>query len=140
MPDETGELGRWINSFIDNLDTITPTPQDHESATHAPMLEKKDGNIDWNQSAEAICNRIRGVNPNPGARCMFRDNWLKLWVAEPIDGSGEPGTVLVAKKRVVIAAKTGAVLLKEVQLPGKKRGPAQNLINGARIAVGEKLG
>ena len=125
---------------IENLDTITPTKQNNDQASYAPMLAKADGAIDWNQSAVDICNRIRGVNPNPGAHTIFREKPLKIWSAAPIDGTGVPGTVLVAKKKVVIATGSRAILLKEVQLPGKKRGPAQNLINGARISVGEILG
>ncbi len=125
---------------IEKLDSITPIKQNDEQATYAPMLEKSDGGIDWTQSSTYICNRIRGVNPNPGAHTIFREKPLKIWSATSIEGSGEPGSVLVAKKKVIIAAGSGAVLLKEVQLPGKKRGPAQNLINGARISVGEKLG
>ena len=125
---------------IENLPQITPQPQNDAQATYAPMLEKSDGNIDWNQSAQEICNRIRGVNPNPGARTFFRNKPLKIWSASPVEGSGAPGTVLIAKKKLIVAAGSKAVLLKEVQLPGKKRGPAQNLINGARIAVGEQLG
>lgn len=125
---------------IANLDSITPIKQDDAQATYAPMLEKSDGAIDWSQPATDICNRIRGVNPNPGAHTKFREQPLKIWSATPVEGSGTPGSVLVAKKKVIIATGSGAVLLKEVQLPGKKRGPAQNLINGARISVGEQLG
>ena len=126
---------------IEKLSEITPQQQINAEATYAPMLEKKDGNIDWNQSAIEICNRIRGVNPNPGARTFFRQQPLKVWSATPTEETGgTPGKVLIAKKKLVVAAGSGAVLLKEVQLPGKKRGPAQNLINGARISVGEQLG
>ena len=125
---------------IKNLNTITPIKQNHDEATYAPMLDKKDGAIDWNQPARDICNRIRGVNPNPGAHTIFREKPLKLWSATAVEGSGTPGSVIVAKKKVIIATGDGAILLKEVQLPGKKRGPAQNLINGARITVGETLG
>ena len=125
---------------IEQIDSITPIKQNDDQATYAPMLEKSDGAIDWSQSAVDICNRIRGVNPNPGAHTTFREKPLKIWSATPIEGSGTPGSVLVAKKKVIIATGSGAVLLKEVQLPGKKRGPAQNLINGARISVGETLG
>lgn len=125
---------------IEKLDSITSIKQHDDQATYAPMLEKSDGIIDWNQSAVDICNRIRGVNPNPGAHTIFREKPLKIWSASSVEGSGVPGAVLVAKKKVIIATGSGAILLKEVQLPGKKRGPAQNLINGARISVGEQLG
>jgi methionyl-tRNA formyltransferase len=139
--DRLSKMGaKLLIKTIEQLDTISPTQQLHDEATYAPMLEKKDGRIDWNQSAEAICNRIRGVNPNPGAHTIFRKKPLKIWSALPTEGSGKPGSIIIAKKKVIVATGSGAIELKEVQLPGKKRGPAQNLINGARITVGETLG
>ena len=72
---------------IANLDSITPIKQDDAQATYAPMLEKSDGAIDWSQPATDICNRIRGVNPNPGAHTKFREQPLKIWSATPVEGS-----------------------------------------------------
>src|SRR5262245_1649461 len=40
--------------------TLTPKPQDHSAATHAPLLKKEDGLIRWNQRAPIIYNRMRG--------------------------------------------------------------------------------
>ena len=132
--------GELIVKTLAEREHITPTPQNHEEATYAPMLQKEHGLIDWKQSAEAICNQIRGTNPNPSAYTIFREQPLKIWSAKPVEGEGSAGTVLVAKKKVVVACGTGAIELRDVQLPGKNIGPAQNLINGARIAVGEQLG
>src|SRR5512133_3309422 len=46
--------------------TITPTPQNHEDATLAPILTKEDGRIEWNRTATEIWNRLRGFTPWPG--------------------------------------------------------------------------
>ena len=62
---------------LNSLDSITPKPQDHNLATHAPMLQKSDGCIDWTQDAQTILNRVRGVTPFPGAWTIFRGE--KKW-------------------------------------------------------------
>src|SRR4029077_2255524 len=52
--------------------SIVPEKQDDTQATWAPLLKKEDGVIDWTQSAAAIHNRVRGLQPWPGAQTMFR--------------------------------------------------------------------
>src|SRR5262249_34983380 len=42
-------------------------PQDHSAATLAPLLKKEGGQINWQQPAEVIYNRMRGFAPWPGA-------------------------------------------------------------------------
>ena len=56
--------------------TLTPRAQDHRQATLAPLLKKEDGLIDWNLSATALANRIRGLTPWPGAQTFLKmDRW-----------------------------------------------------------------
>ena len=64
---------------------IRPAPQDHEKATYARPLKKEDGHIDWSLTAEQIYNRIRGLQPWPGAFTTFRSKMCHLWgwPAEP---------------------------------------------------------
>lgn len=122
---------------LERYDTITPTPQDHSAATHAPMLEKADGQVDWTLPAQAVHDRIRGVNPWPGAHTTFRDETLKLWRSRPVEGSGPPGTVLEAKKRLVVACGEGAVELVSVQRAGKRKQPGDVFVQGTRLQTGE---
>jgi methionyl-tRNA formyltransferase len=132
------ELGaELLVETIERLAGIEPVTQNHSKSTHAPMLKKADGELNWSLSAESLCNRIRGVNPWPGAWINFRGNRLKIWKAQPETGNGKPGEVLSIKKNPVIATSAGAIKLIEVQLPGKKRGPGINLVNGARLKVGD---
>lgn len=58
--------GEAILEVLNNIDSINPEKQDDALATHAPMLKKKDGEIDINASAHAIDCQIRGLNPWPG--------------------------------------------------------------------------
>ncbi len=61
------------------LGSIVPEKQDGAQATYAPILKKEDGMIDWTQSAQAIHNRIRGLQPWPGAYTTFRKQTLGIW-------------------------------------------------------------
>jgi len=118
---------------IDALDTITPVPQDESLATWAPPLKKSDGAIDWNQDAEAVCARIRGVTPWPGAYTTCRGKRLKIHRAQPLSRCGEAGKALPADG-LVIACKSGAVELLEVQPEGGRRMPAADFARGQRLA------
>ena len=49
---------------------------------HAPKIFKEDCLIDWNQSAESIYNKIRGLSPSPTAYTLLNDKVLKIYRAE----------------------------------------------------------
>jgi len=116
--------------------------QDHARATHAPMLDKKDGAIDFAKSAISVAARIRGVDPWPGAQATLRDQVIKLFRARPAaSGSGAPGTVIaIDASGLHVATSDGAVVIRELQAPGRKRMTAQQFAAGRGIAVGDTLG
>lgn len=123
-------------------DRLTPTPQDDSEATPAPKLTKETGRIDWTADAEAIRNLVRGTNPFPGAFTNWRDGVLKVHRAAVVDGSGDPGNVLVAdhKTGLVVAAGTGALRLETVQPQGRKAMADAAFLLGNDVAVGEVFG
>ncbi|HUS69106.1 MAG TPA: methionyl-tRNA formyltransferase [Kofleriaceae bacterium] len=121
--------------------TAVATPQDGARATHAPMLEKSTGQVDWTRDADAVRNLVRGVDPWPGATTLLGGEPLKLFGAGRADGQGAPGTVLAVDERgAVIACGTGAVRVAELQAAGKKRMAALELVRGRKLAVGALLG
>jgi methionyl-tRNA formyltransferase len=150
-PDETsGELlarlapigAAALLEAIDGLaqGTLVAQAQDHALATHAPMLAKSDGAIDFAQPAKLVAARIRGVDPWPGAQAMLRGQVTKLFRARPTEGSGAPGTVLaIDASGVKVATADGAVVIREVQAAGRKRMAAQQFAAGRGIAVGDVL-
>jgi methionyl-tRNA formyltransferase len=78
--------------------TIRPQPQDNSQASLAPMLKKEDGLIDFQRSANHICNRLRGFQPWPGLFTTFRGKQLTFCAAAPAatPPSGlEPGALAV---------------------------------------------
>ena len=115
--------------------------QDHARATHAAMLTKADGAIDFTRPAAQVAARIRGVDPWPGAQALLRGHVVKLFRARAEGSHGAPGTVLAIDARGLhVACGEGAVWIRDVQLPGKKRLAAAQVAMGRGIAVGDVLG
>jgi methionyl-tRNA formyltransferase len=126
---------------LEKLEDITPTPQEHTQATHAPLIQKSLGQIQWDTSAQNIHNLIRGCVSWPVAHCLFRNNVLKIWKASisELNSTEPPGTVIQLKPFPVIATENGTLELLEIQLPGKKRCGASALVNGFQLKLGERL-
>jgi methionyl-tRNA formyltransferase len=123
---------------------IHPQKQDDTQATHAPILKKEDGWIDFQRTAKEICNRWRGFQPWPGAFTSFRGKNLNVTSARPLtSGSAalDPGALCVSGGHLLVGCGHGTTLeLLEVQPEGKKRILAKDFINGYRPNSGEKLG
>jgi methionyl-tRNA formyltransferase len=124
--------------------TIEATPQDAAQAMLAPPLKKEDGRIDWWLSARKIHNRIRGLQPWPGAFTSFRGKSCQIWgkPLKPVAAGGMPGIILPTQEDGLLVICGGASVLRveEVQLEGRKRVTAQEFMNGARIVPGESFG
>jgi len=123
-------------------------PQDPSQATYARILTKADGLIDFAQPAAAVAARIRGVDPWPGAHAHLiaktnaQPQLVKLFHASPAEHIGDtpPGHIVAIEKiGALIACDSGAVWVRELQLAGRKRMPAEQLAAGRGIAVGDTL-
>jgi methionyl-tRNA formyltransferase len=113
-------------------------PQENALATYAPKLNREAGRIDWSEPAETIERKIRAFNPWPGAftRITTKSNalrTLKIFSAAIVDLGGVPGEILGDEKELIIAAGTGALSLNEVQLEGKRRMSAEELLRGLKV-------
>jgi methionyl-tRNA formyltransferase len=129
---------------LDGLDRgeITPVRQDHSQHSLAPILRKEDGLADWTLSAEELRNRVRGLQPWPGVFAPFRGGTLKIErvAAESIAHQQQPGTLMIAGHQLFVACGSGRLELLEVRPEGKRRMPAADFLNGARVQPGERLG
>lgn len=117
------------------------TPQDDARATMAPPLSKADGAIDFARPAREVRDRIRGVDPWPGAVAALGEETIKLFGASLVDGGGPPGVIqTVERTGAVIACGEGAVRVAELQAPGKRRMAFADFARGRPIAPGTVLG
>ena len=137
-PDETGgslhdrlaQIGpAALSDALTQLASATAPriPQDSAIATYAPKLEREDGRIDWNESAELIERKIRAFNPWPGAFTFLREEAgrerkLKIFRAHV---ANEPSSGLLSFR-----AKDAALVLDEVQLEGKRRMSSVEFLRG----------
>ena len=122
--------------------TAVYTPQDNTKATHTTKIYKELGSIDWTKPAENIECLIRGLDPWPGAYTRLEDKILKIWKAEVVRGesAAKPGCLAgVEKDRILVQTGQDLLVLKEVQLEGKKRMTVEAFLNGCTIKEGTQL-
>lgn len=117
-------------------------PQDPSNVTYAPLLKKADGRIDWQLSAGEVRNRIRALDPWPGAFTFWKGKRLRLWEAcvESEDSSGTPGEVLsLSETGLKVQAGTGVLSIRSLQLEGRRRMEISSFIRGQTIKAGDRF-
>lgn len=114
-------------------------PQDHSRATYAPKIDREMARLVWQRDATTLVRQMRAFDPAPGAWTTLNGCVLKLFGAREVAGTGEPGSVLAAGDRLVIAAGRGAVAVSEVQLAGKTRLPVEAWVHGRGVSIGQRL-
>ncbi len=141
---------------------IEAIPQNQEQATYAPLIEKSYYIINWSRSAWEIHNQVRGFFPN----CVttFREQPLKIMATVPLGDqywqqlpqefqtlesqwqglssfSGVPGEVITTVKNLgpIMQTAEGLLLLREIQLSGKRPQSGWDFVNGTRLVIGEVL-
>ncbi len=111
----------------------------------AHKLTRENTRIDWEQSLETIYNHIRGLSPFPTAWTMLtnlgEEVMLKIYDCEPeFSGHKEaPGKIISEDKKVKVSVKNGFLLLKEIQLPGKRKMAIKDLLNGYNFSPAAKV-
>jgi methionyl-tRNA formyltransferase len=142
-----------------NQQAIQPLPQDESQATYAPLIKKDNYWLDWSRSAIALHNQIRGFFPSCSA--TFRDEAIKIVATAPLSEAfwtqlpselstiaqawsnpssvAQPGEVvgIVKGEGAIVQTGDGVLLLRTVQLPGKRPQSGWDFANGTRLAVGE---
>jgi methionyl-tRNA formyltransferase len=128
---------------LTRMGEIVPEKQNEAEATWAPLLKKEDGAIDWTRPAKWVNDRVRGLQPWPGAYTKFRGQTLHIWKARAAEprpsASGVPGQIL-SNRPLTVGTGEGGLELIEVQLEGRKRISAGDFANGQRILENEELG
>jgi methionyl-tRNA formyltransferase len=113
-------------------DTIT----DGTELKHAPKIFKEDCLIDFNQPAEKVYNRIRGLSPYPTAYTFLNDKLLKVFKAQLLPGEPglQPGGFLTDQKTFLkFACTDGFISVTDIQLEGKKRMSVDEFLRGVRL-------
>ena len=129
--------------ILDNIDEILEDKinfeeQKHDDASYAPKIEKIEGQIKWNETAENIIAKINGLYPNPGAFFIYKGERYKILSANLASGSGEIGEVLDDYLEVSCGNKKSIKVL-EIQRQGKRPQKVSEFMLGSQIKKGSKL-
>lgn len=117
---------------------IRPCPQDEDKASYAKKIDKSMGRIDWNMDACEIERLIRALDPWPSAFSSLEGGMVKIWKAQTVPGTdAAPGRVTdVRKDGISVACGSGLLIIKEIQLEGKKRMPVHDFLLGYDLKPG----
>jgi methionyl-tRNA formyltransferase len=125
---------------------LTPRPQDHSAASHAPSLAREDGHVDpASLSAREIEGRVRGFDPWPGVWLAAPAGRVRLVEATALPegrSPAAPGSVLepLPEAALPLVCRDGSLLgVERVQLAGRRPASARDALNGRQLAPGQRL-
>lgn len=134
-------LSKHLRAWVDGA--IEAVAQSSEGVTHARMLTKEDGRIDWSASARAVHDRVRGLSPWPGAYASLGGERVMIHrtsVRERESAPTEPGTIVSAgASGIEVACGRGTIAILELQLEGKKRLSAAEHLAGRPWRAGMRF-
>lgn len=133
--------GELLVETINNIESITPIPQNHEEHTYAPMITKETGKIDWSKSAREISCLICGLNSWPLAYTTYKGEIVKIVTAKVTDGKNEAGKILSLEKGkgLKVACGEGAIYIEVAQFPNSKKMNIEDYARGHEIEIGTVL-
>ena len=111
--------------------------QKEDLVTYAEKINKKESVINWNESAEKIIAKVRGLGPYPGVWFKHNSTRIKIIEAEIFKENGKPGEVMT--NDLVIACAEKAIKINLIQKEGKKALKTKNFLAGYKINKGEIL-
>jgi methionyl-tRNA formyltransferase len=123
-----------LPSILDG--SVTPHPQDETAATYCQLLNKSDGNINWNDAAEVIEARIRAYHLWPKSRTKIGDIDVIITQARVIDdGSNNPGKISVSGNELRVGTGNGQLDIVALMPLGKKEMPVTAFLSGYRSRI-----
>jgi methionyl-tRNA formyltransferase len=114
-------------------------PQPQSGVTYAPKIDKRETRLDWSWPALELERAVRAFRPAPGAFARLDHEPIKIWQAKVIAAEGEPGSVLEAKQKLVVACGAQSLAISELQRPGGRRLSTEEFLRGHPLAPGARL-
>ena len=105
--------------------------QDEQKATYAKKINKEEGKINWDNSAENILAQINSLLPNPGAWFSFMGERYKILKASISEAEGEKGKVI--DNNLTIACRSKSIKVNEIQRQGKNKQSTSEFLLGSKI-------
>ncbi len=128
-----------IVEALNRIEELTLTEQDEANATYAKKILKTESQIDWTLPASVLERRSRAFSPFPGLQTSLNGEVFKIRAVRLVNEQGAPGTVLCAKKRLVIACSEGALECLKLQKAGKPVMDVEPFLQSFSISEGDLL-
>jgi len=130
--------GELLIKTIEEIESneISPEKQDESKVSYAPILNKKTGFIKWAKTSLEIHNLIRGLYPWPGAYTYYKDEKLKIIKSEVKNkniNSSIGEIVEVSNEGIEVQTGEGILIIKELQMPGKRKMSVKDYLLGNSI-------
>jgi methionyl-tRNA formyltransferase len=133
-------LPLWISGAIKAI------RQNEKEATYCRTVKKEDGKIDWNDPAENILRKWRAYLYWPGIFAFFpvkggkkRLKLAEIESEEKRDIGEIPGKVVKYNGKIAVQTGKGLIILKKIQLEGKKTMNAEDIAKGNRDFLNNTL-
>ena len=150
LPDTTGgeltqtlaDLGtKAIAEVMSSLEknSLTLSEQNNLYASYAAKLEDEERVIRWGERVEKVHDLVRALTPHIGARTFHPEvdghiKVLRSKVFERDNHDLDPGTILPAKERILVACEEGILQVTELQMPGGRALPASDFLRGRSLS------
>lgn len=119
---------------------VIPTTQNHERASFTKMISKNMGQADYNLSAQVLHCQQRAFNVWPGLWTVWQGQIIKLTKTEVCPGVLPMGQIAMLENQVVVGTAQDLLVIKQLQIAGKKNTPVADFIRGHQSFIGSKLG
>ena len=137
LHDRLSEMGKdLLMETLPNIisGNIKPIKQDESEVTYGYNITKEDEKIDFTKTNREVDNKVRALNPTPGAYTTLNGKRLKIYdviVSDRYYATTTPGTIVGFEKNGIrVVAGDKEVILTDIALEGKKRCLVKDYLNG----------
>ena len=103
--------------------------QSNEQCSFSPIIKREDEKINFNDKAINIYNKIRALS-NIGAYASLDDLNIKIFSCSIGDKSTKDAGTITIDKDIRVSTIDNDIIIKELQIPGKKRISSKDYLNG----------
>lgn len=146
LEEKLGRLGgKLLNQILEEYleGKIHPIPQNKNLATYTRKITKEDGKLSFEEDYQTWDRKIRALNPWPGTYIFLDNKILKIFSIEKLNKKNLPEKILKKKigeffdlrNDLGLRLNDAFILLKEVQLEGRKKMSGREFLNGFRNLV-----
>jgi methionyl-tRNA formyltransferase len=112
---------------------ITPIKQDESLVSFAYVIKREDEIINFEDSTLNVYNKIRGLNPFPGAYAILDGKIVKIYRSRMGKNLSKaiPGIISnIYKDGIAVKTRDGEIIIEELKVEGKKKMNASDFLNG----------